>query len=222
MAFYQQLQDQTEQARNAMLSSVVIEQSAQGNVTRDMYIAFLSQAFYHVSHTVPLLMSAGSRLPAEKEWLRAALAEYIEEEYGHHEWILNDIRACGGDAEAVRNGAPGRAIELMLAYLYYRIERVNPLCIFGMVHVLEGTSVNIATPIAESLQHALKLSEEATTYLRSHGALDLEHLKFFASLMDKVTDAHDQQDIVHTANVVYALYGDMLRALAEVPDGTAQ
>jgi len=222
MAFYQQLQDQTEQARNAMLSSAVIEQSTSGKVTRDMYIAFLSQAYYHVSHTVPLLMSAGSRLPAEKEWLRAALAEYIEEEYGHHEWILNDIRACGGDAESVRSGIPGRAIELMLAWLYYRIERVNPLCVFGMVHVLEGTSVHIATPIAESLQHALNLPEEATTYLRSHGALDLEHLKFFASLMDKVTDERDQQDIIHTANVVYVLYGDMLRALGEVPNGTTE
>ena len=221
MAFYQQLQDKTEQAREAMLSSVVIEQTARGAVTRDMYIAFLTQAYHHVSHTVPLLMSAGSRLPAEKEWLRAALAEYIEEEYGHHEWILNDIRACGGDAECVRQGQPGRAIELMLAYLNYRIERVNPLCIFGMVHVLEGTSVNIATPIAESLQQSLDLPEEATTYLRSHGALDLEHLKFFASLMDKVTDERDQQDIVHTARMVYALYGEMLRALSEVPHGAA-
>ncbi len=109
----------------------------------------------------------------------------------------------------------------MLAYLYYRIERVNPLCIFGMVHVLEGTSVNIATPIAESLQQSLDLPEEATTYLRSHGALDLEHLKFFASLMDKVTDERDQQDIVHTARMVYALYGEMLRALSEVPHGAA-
>ena len=109
----------------------------------------------------------------------------------------------------------------MLAYLYYRIERVNPLCIFGMVHVLEGTSVNIATPIAASLQQSLSLPEEATTYLRSHGALDLEHLKFFASLMDQVTDECDQQDIIHTAREVYALYGEMLSALAEVPRGTA-
>ena len=38
-------------------------------------------------------------LPERLEWLREAIAEYIEEEIGHQEWILNDIRACGGDAE---------------------------------------------------------------------------------------------------------------------------
>ncbi len=222
MAFYQELQDQTLQARMKMLSSPVIDRCARGEVTREMYIAFLTQAYHHVSQTVPLLMAAGSRLPVEKEGLRAALAEYIEEEYGHHEWILNDIRTCGGDADAVRHGQPGRPIELMLAYLYYRIERVNPMCIFGMVHVLEGTSVVIATPIAESLQQALSLSDDATTYLRSHGALDLEHLKFFASLMDKVTDARDRQDIIHTAREVYALYGEMLNALEATPYESAQ
>ena len=36
----------------------------------------------------------------------SALAHYIEEEIGHQEWILNDIKACGGDAEAVRRSQP--------------------------------------------------------------------------------------------------------------------
>lgn len=215
MSFYQLLQDQTRSAREHMLSAPVIAQCRQGAVTREMYIAFLTQAYYHVSHTVPLLMCAGSRLPASHEWVRGALAEYIEEEYGHQEWILNDIQHCGGDAERVRNGQPEKAMELMIAYLYHRIERVNPMSIFGMVHVLEGTSVVIATPIAEALQQSLGLTESATTYLRSHGALDMEHLKFFASLMDRVSTPEDQQAIIHTAGRVYSLYGDMLTQLSE-------
>ncbi|WP_133622708.1 TenA family transcriptional regulator [Erwinia sp. LJJL01] len=215
MSFYQTLQEQTRSAREKMLSTPVIAHCSQGTVTREMYIAFLTQAYYHVSHTVPLLMCAGSRLPASHEWVRGALAEYIEEEYGHQEWILNDIQHCGGDAERVRNGQPEKAIELMIAYLYHRIERVNPMSIFGMVHVLEGTSVVIATPIAEALQQSLGLAESATTYLRSHGALDMEHLKFFESLMDRVTSPEDQQAIIHTARRVYSLYGDMLSQLSE-------
>ena len=46
---------------------------------------------------MPLLMACGARLPARLEWLRGAVAEYIEEEYGHEQWILNDIAACGGE-----------------------------------------------------------------------------------------------------------------------------
>lgn len=220
MRFYQQLQNQTAAERQHLLSSPVINLCYHGGINHEMYIAFLTQAYYHVSHTVPLLMCAGSRLPASHETVRGAIAEYIEEEYGHQEWILNDIRACDGDAEKVRHGTPGLPIEMMIAYLYHRIERVNPMSIFGMVHVLEGTSVAIATPIASQLQTTLALPEQATTYLRSHGALDQDHLRFFASLMDTVTDPEDQTAIIHTARRVYHLYTAMLHQLGAAEHGS--
>ena len=94
-------------------------------------------------------MATGGKLPQDYEWVRGAIAEYIDEEYGHQEWILNDIRACGGDAEAVRTGQPGLSIELMVAFLYDQISRSNPMGFFGMVQVLEGTSVAIALNVAE-------------------------------------------------------------------------
>ena len=213
MSFYNKLQQQTEAERRSLLSSPVIARCQTGDISRDLYIAFLTQAYYHVSHTVPLLMSAGSRLPASHEAIRGAIAEYIDEEYGHQEWILNDIQACGGDAESVRNGTPGIPIEMMVAWLYYRIERVNPMSIFGMVQVLEGTSVSIATAIAAQVERTLGLPEQATTYLRSHGELDQGHLKFFASLMDTVTDEADQAAIFYAARRVYHLYTEMLNQL---------
>ncbi|AOP86862.1 TPA: iron-containing redox enzyme family protein [Enterobacter kobei] len=215
MSFYQELQNQTAVERQRLLDSPVIARCQTGDISAEMYIAFLTQAYYHVSHTVPLLMCAGSCLPASHEAVRGAIAEYIDEEYGHQEWILNDIRACGGNPEAVRNGMPGLPIEMMIAYLYYRIERVNPMSIFGMVLVLEGTSVSIATAVAAQLENTLALPEQATTYLRSHGELDQGHLQFFASLMDSITDKCDQEAIIHTARRIYHLYGQMLDQLGD-------
>ncbi|WP_226051408.1 TenA family transcriptional regulator [Dickeya chrysanthemi] len=215
MGFYQELQRQTAVDRQRLLSSPVIARCQAGDISREMYLDFLTQAYYHVSHTVPLLMCAGGRLPASHEAVRGAIAEYIDEEYGHQEWILNDIRTGGGDAEKVRNGTPGMPIEMMIAYLYHRIERVNPMSIFGMVLVLEGTSVSIASAVAAQVERTLGLPEQATTYLRSHGELDQEHLKFFASLMDTVTDEDDQAAIIHTARRVYRLYGEMLNQLGQ-------
>lgn len=67
------------------------------------------------------------RLSDRYEWVRIAIADYIDEEKGHQEWILNDIRVCGGDAQAVRNnqgvGQVSTPIELMVAYLYHQIDR---------------------------------------------------------------------------------------------------
>jgi len=175
MNFFERLQTETAPERDYLLSSPIIHRCMRGDISLDDYVAFLSQAYHHVKHTVPLLMAAGARLPEEKEWLREAVAEYIEEELGHQEWILNDIEACGVDKETIRQQRPAVATELMVSYAYDTIQRVNPLGFFGMVHVLEGTSITTADRAASAIQDALQLPASAFSYLRSHGALDQDH-----------------------------------------------
>jgi len=213
MSFFTELQTETELARAGLLTAPIINKALSGTITLDEYIGFLTQAYHHVKHTIPLLMAVGARLPEEKEWLRTAIAEYIEEELGHQEWILNDIAICGADKEAVRNGKPAYATEIMVAYAYDLANRVNPLGFFGMVHVLEGTSITTADNAASGIQKALNLPEEAFTYLRSHGALDIEHVKFFESLMDQIESVDEQQLIIRCANIFYHLYGEVFRSI---------
>lgn len=211
--FFDELQQATAQERNYLLGSPIIQRALRGEVSLDEYVAFLTQAYYHVRHTVPLLMTAGGRLPQDKEWLRTAVAEYIEEETGHQEWILNDIVACGGDRESVRRGAPGPETELMVAYAYDSVQRGNPVSFFGMVLVLEGTSISLATRAADTLRQTLGLPKSAFTYLYSHGSLDLEHMKFFEDLMNRIEAPEDKAAIIHGARMFYRLYADIFRSL---------
>jgi pyrroloquinoline quinone (PQQ) biosynthesis protein C len=213
MNFMARLENETQDDRNYLLSSPIIQRTLSGEITLQDYVAFLTQAYHHVKHTVPLLMAVGSRLPEDKEWLREAVAEYIEEELGHQEWILNDIAACGVDKEEVRQSQPSAATELMVAYAYDTVNRVNPIGFFGMVHVLEGTSVTTADKAASSIKDALNLPAKAFSYLRSHGALDVEHVKFFESLMDRITDPAEQQQIIHSAQMFFRLYANIFRTL---------
>lgn len=214
MTFFAELQHATRDDRRYLLDAPLIRQSLAGDISRDTYAAFLCQAFHHVRHTVPLLMAAGARVPDNREWVRTALAEYITEEIGHEEWILNDIAACGFDREAARQSRPNAATELMVAYAYDTIQRVSPLGLFGMVLVLEGTSIDKAISAADGIQQALKLPDTAFSYLRSHGALDQEHMAFFEVLMNRVEEPSEQQVIVHAARRFYRLYGDVLRSVA--------
>jgi long-chain acyl-CoA synthetase len=213
MNFMERLNNESKDDRDYLLSSPIIGRCMSGDITLNDYVAFLTQAYHHVKHTVPLLMAVGSRLPEQKEWLREAVAEYIEEELGHQEWILNDIAACGFDKENVRNSKPSAATELMVAYAYDTISRVNPIGFFGMVHVLEGTSVTTADAAANAIKDALGLPGKAFSYLRSHGALDVEHVKFFESLMDQITDVEEQEQIIHSAKMFYQLYANIFRSL---------
>lgn len=213
MSFFQQLQKETETERATLLSAPIIGKALQGDITLNEYTAFLTQAYHHVKHTVPLLMAVGARLPDEKEWLREAVAEYIEEEIGHQEWILNDIAHCQYDRESARRSAPNLATEIMVAYAYDMVNRVNPLGFFGMVQVLEGTSVAIAEQAANSIRRHLELPKEAFSYLYSHGSLDQQHVQFFENLMNRLEKPEEQQLIIHCAKVFYQLYGDIFRSL---------
>jgi len=213
MSFHNTLVQHTQSAAITLQSAAIIQSALRGEITQAEYIAFLTEAYHHVKHTVPLLMAAGSRLPEDKEWLREAVAEYISEEVGHQEWILNDLAACGIDKEHVRHGRPALATELMVAYAYDTIQRGNPLGFFGMVHVLEGTSIAIADRAADAIAEATGLPRKAFTYLRSHGGLDVEHVKFFKGLMDRITDPVEQDVILHAAGVFFHLYGDIFRSL---------
>jgi pyrroloquinoline quinone (PQQ) biosynthesis protein C len=215
MPFFDLLEQRTATARAELFTIPLIRDALAGRVTRAQYVAFLTEAYHHVKHTVPLLMACGSRLPESAGWLRGAIARYIAEESGHEEWVLNDIAAAGGDADAVRHGMPAVATELLVAYVYDTIARRNPVGFFGMVHVLEGTSIALATHAAQSLRASLALPPEAFTYLTSHGALDVEHVRFFTDLMNRLDGAEEQAAVIHVANVVYGLYGDVFRALPQ-------
>ena len=154
--FYEQLKAATESDRQQLINSEIIVRCMARNVTLSEYIDYLTQAYHHVKFTVPLLMAVGARLPESYEWLRNAVAEYIEEELGHQEWVLNDIAACGGDKDAIRNSKPAIETELMIAYAWDMVNRVDPIGFFGMVHVLEGTSVNLADYAADQIQASIR------------------------------------------------------------------
>jgi pyrroloquinoline quinone (PQQ) biosynthesis protein C len=213
MNFFDRLEEATASERQALINEPFIQAGVAGTLDLSAYVAFLGQAYQHVKHTVPLLMACGARLPERLGWLRNAVGHYIEEETGHEEWILNDIRACGGDTDAVRNAVPHFTTELMVAYAYDTIARRKPAGFFGMVYVLEGTSVQVASRAADALQRTLGLSKKAFTYLRSHGDLDVGHVQFFRNLMNQLDRDDDKAAVVHCAKAMFWLYGDIFRSL---------
>ena len=212
--FHDDLVASTAPDRNALLAAPIIQSALSGGVTRDQYIAFLTQAYHHVRHTVPLLMICAARLPDRLDWLRKASVDYIEEEIGHDDWILHDLAACGADPDEIKHSAPGMATDVMVGYAFDTVQRRNPLGFFGMAHVLEGTSVALATKAAASLQAALGLPGEAFTYLTSHGELDIDHTAQFATLMNRLDDEDDRADVIRAAKTFFRLYGDIFRSIA--------
>lgn len=217
---YEWLLERSSTAQQYLLDAPIITDVALGAIDLGMYQAFLINAYHHVRYTVPLMMATGSRLPPSRIRLMQAFREYIDEEIGHEQWILNDLQACGLPRSAVEDSYPNMATELLVAYVRDYICNVEPLGFFGMVHVLEGTSTSLASSTADLVQAQLGLPDQAFSYLRSHGALDVEHVAFFRDLLEEL-DGHEMRHVVHVANRVYHLYGDVLRSVPRLEQASS-
>jgi long-chain acyl-CoA synthetase len=221
MPFYQRLRLETMSAAMEFSAIAQIRDGLLGKISLETYVAYLTEAYHHVKHTVPLMQATKSKFIADHatrgqsyaEDILTALDEYIEEETGHEHWILSDIKNSGGNAAHVRTSSPRIQTELMVSYVYDFIARINPMGFFGMVFVLEGTSVQLATTGAVAVQASLGLGDNCFSYLRSHGSLDQSHLAFFETLMGKITNVDDQDAIIHVARMMFKLFGDVFRAI---------
>jgi pyrroloquinoline quinone (PQQ) biosynthesis protein C len=212
MSFHEQLVTETTESREAFLSIPLVRNTLRNGAPRGLYLDFLAEAYHHVKHTFPLLALAASRTSDER--YQDALVEYMEEERGHEKWILNDIRALGGDPDAVRDGQGGPACRIMVGYAYYAIEHISPYAFLGSVHVLEGMSVLLADQLADVMKASLGLeSDDGFSYLRTHGSLDNEHVAFFRTLVDGFDDRKTQRIIIDSATMFYRLYGSIFRDL---------
>jgi long-subunit acyl-CoA synthetase (AMP-forming)/pyrroloquinoline quinone (PQQ) biosynthesis protein C len=211
--FFDRLVASTAAEQAALFAVPQIVDGLAGRISRATYIAYLAEAYHHVKHTVPLLRETLAHLPHDKAWLKDVLQDYIDEETGHEHWILDDIANAGGDADAVATSQPAPATAAMVDFAYHYIRHRNPIGFFGMVFVLEGTSIQLASRGAQALMSALQLPPNCFSYLTSHGALDLDHMDFFRTVVNRINDPKDQAAIIDMAKNMFTLFANVFRSI---------
>lgn len=211
MSNFKQLMQKTAPARQQFMEIALIQEVLRKGASKDLYLDFLTQAYHHVRCTAPLLASAAGRCSVDDHVYQAALFEYIEEERGHELWILEDINALGGDAEEVRRSAPRLPCKVMVGHAYYLIDRVSSYAMLGMIYVLEGMAVALASKAVSAIRSSIaSTTDEGFKYLTTHSDLDIGHAEFFEGLIDKVDRQH-LPVVIETATDFYKLYGDLFR-----------
>lgn len=213
MSSFQRLKQETTSARQQFMEIPLIPEVLRNGASKDLYLDFLSQAYHHVRCTAPLLASAAGRCSVNDYIYQAALFEYIEEERGHELWILEDIQALGGDIEEVRRSAPRLPCRVMVGHAYYLIDRVSPYAMLGMIYVLEGMAVALASKAVSSIRSSIAAtSDDGFKYLTTHSDLDVGHAEFFEGLIEKINPRY-LSFVIEAATDFYKLYGDLFREL---------
>ncbi|MFQ5348373.1 MAG: crotonase/enoyl-CoA hydratase family protein [Rhodothalassiaceae bacterium] len=209
---YDLIIDGVAETRAAATLQPGVERLLSEGMSREEYLEFLEQLYHVVWHFCPTMAAAAAHCGEDRRALRYALYHNIDDEKGHETWVLDDIRALGGDVEAVVRGKPAIPVQAMIGYNYYAAERLNPWSVLGMVHVLEEISANYSGRVAKAVAERLGITDGAGfRFLSSHGTMDLHHVAGFRELVNQITDPHDYEAIIDAANVNYALFGALFK-----------
>lgn len=181
---------------------------------RGIYTRFLEDSYYHVRAAARVYALAGSRMKETDEEIREWLLHHSVEEYGHHHWIMDDIRTLGGKPETLATRKPSVWCDALVGYMYYIAGTANPMGILGDTYVIEGLSQLFATQLAGNMKGALGIPDTAVSYLAKHGEADQGHMDEFRDMINAtVKREEDYQDILQVSRTEFALYGAIVENL---------
>jgi hypothetical protein len=154
------------------------------------WIAFLGGLYDSVRASVPLLETALDRArdlsPADP--LAVELVDYLrlhaEEERGHDEWLLQDLRSVGVASTDLLSRPPTGAVAALIGAQYYWVLHYHPVCVLGYLMVIEGDPPNRQQLLDLEGRSGLPVSAFRT--MLEHADLDIDHAAELADLLDRL------------------------------------
>ena len=213
MSFFISLVENSDAGRRALEDDPRVHSMIHHGLSLEEYRAFLHDLYHIVWHFCPVMAASAARCGDEFRQVRYALYERIEEERGHEDWVGEDIVAMGGDVSAVASTPPSYAVQAMIAYNYYAVERLHPCSVLGMLYMLEVISSVYGGRVSDSIARALGREVDAGgfKFLSSHASMDVDHMASLNQLLKTVSDPAAQAAVIRTTNVNFHQFGQIFR-----------
>lgn len=210
MSFFITLVEESDASRREIELAPRVQGMIRKGLTLPEYRAFLRDLFHIVWHFVPVMAVAAARCDDRLRNVRYELYERIEEEKGHEDWVLDDIKSVGGWTEALA-AAPSAPVQAMIGYNYYAAERVHPCSVLGMLYVLEVVASVYGGKAADSIARAIGREAGAGgfRFLSSHATMDADHMAKLNVLLKTIEDPAAQAAILASTRVNFHQFGQL-------------
>ncbi|WP_141617497.1 iron-containing redox enzyme family protein [Myxococcus sp. AB036A] len=186
-----------------------------GTIDTEGYIHYLIQTYHYARWSTPMLAEAGHRL--ERQGRHPHLAELLVqkagEERGHEKWLLSDLKNLGCPEVRVEAAARTPAVDAYTGWNFFTSRSGVPTAVLGTAYVLEYLSQTRATGVVERLIAAdvIPNIRKSVTFLRSHGALDGDHVAEMEAVLRTLTDPEDQAAVIFSARATRCIYPGIFR-----------
>jgi len=172
-------------------------------------------SYYQTTHATPTLMAEAQRRFAAAG--RRELAEYaalkVEDEGGHDDLALRDLRALGYDAEALVAAHQPPTAARLVEYFTALVRADDPAGCVGYAYALERLAIATGRDYIRQVEAALPPGVYATRCLRVHSSLgaDVSHVEDAVSVTARLPAA----DRIRIAQAAY----ETSRLCCAVPKG---
>lgn len=211
MSFFIRLIEATDQQRRQLELVPKLDRMIHKGLPKQEYISFLRDLYFIVWHFCPIMAAAAARCDDSYRQVRFYLYKNIEEEMGHDQWVLDDLRFLGVDPGDIKIQEPCAAVQAFIGYNYYNAEHVNPVGVIGMLYALEVISSVYGGRVANSIARNLSIQPgEGFTFLQSHSSMDLDHLANLNQLIKTIEADEAQEAVINSTNVNFYLLRQVL------------
>jgi pyrroloquinoline quinone (PQQ) biosynthesis protein C len=166
----------------------------------ELYPEYLFTCHTIIRASVPLMeasrerarsMAADDTVAAE---LVDYLAEHIEEERDHDEWLLGDLEAIGVERSEILRRPPSPTVAGAVGAQYYWALHYHPVALLGWIALLEGYPP--ATTMIAGLADRTGYPPEAFRTLSAHSELDIRHGDELFELVERLPLTEEQATVI--------------------------
>ncbi len=159
------------------------------------YVQFLSQTYYYVKHSTPLLGRALRKMDSTSEAdMKGRFLDHTKEEKGHQYLVVDDLKFFGLTTESIPE-YPETVAFYKLQYDY--INQNGPTSLFGYILQLEGTAWKYGDNICSAIIKTF--GPEAAHFMKVHSGNEIEHVE---SALKMIRGLSPEQIVVNEENFI--------------------
>jgi len=171
---------------------------------------------YHLTHTTHRLMAEAAQKFTSMGHNRLAqwAVQKADEERGHDQLALLDIRSIGYEAEAVVEALIPPAAMALVDYFSQSVQGLNPIGCVGYSYTIERLAAGVREEHIQAVEALMPAGIQATRCLRVHSGIgaDLEHVE---ETVKMVTGLNPEEHV----DVAAACYETALLCFSPPKDG---
>lgn len=173
------------------------------------YTNWLIQTYHYVKHTTRLTALCAAKLPLHLNHLHQHLLVHAsQEEEAHEQLILNDLKELDFKFLKVIDDLEFTITQAFYKTLYYEIDNVSPLAIFGRIIPLEGLAATLGAIITSKVS-------KGNSFIGTHADADPHHVeRAFAAVKD--VSIEEARIIEKNINFTFEIYNAILNKISDL------